>query len=97
MLRVIGLTLVIVTGAAKVAQAENRYDGPAANRIETAQRHTPDTHQAALDDHDGVQLQIGGGLGFTPAGQDEQRGSGTSGPGPDRTARSAAVTGGAWR
>ncbi len=76
MLRVIGLTLVVVTGAAKVGHAESRYDGAAANRIESSLRHTPDTRQAVLDDHDGVQLQIGGGLGLAPAGQDQQRGSG---------------------
>ena len=76
MLRVIGLTLVVVTGAAKVGHAETWYEGAAANQIETTQRHAPDSRQAALDDHDVVQLQIGGGLGFTPAGQDQERGSG---------------------
>jgi hypothetical protein len=70
MLRVIGLTLVVVTGAAKVAHAENRFDRPAANGIETAQQHSP------TGAHDqGVLLQIGGGLAFAPAGQDN-RGSG---------------------
>jgi hypothetical protein len=70
MLRVIGLTLVVATGAAKVAHAESRFDRPAANGIETAQHHKP---TAAHDQS--VQLQIGGGLAFTPGGQDH-RGSG---------------------
>ena len=76
MLRVIGLTLVVVMGAARIAHAESRYEGAAGKRIEGTLRHAPDARQAMLDDHDGVQLQIGGGLAFVPAGQDQQRGSG---------------------
>ena len=70
MLRVIVLTLVVVAGAAMVAHAESPFDRPAANGIETAQHHNP----TATHDQ-GVQLQIGGGLAFTPGGQDH-RGSG---------------------
>jgi len=65
MLRVIGLTLVLVTGAAKVAHAEERFDRPGASRIETALGHSPTGAGQS-----GVQLQIGGGLAFEPTGQD---------------------------
>lgn len=65
MLRVIGLTLVVVTGAAKVAHAENRFDRPAGNGIETAQQRSPTGAHGP-----GALLQIGGGLAFAPAGQD---------------------------
>ncbi len=70
MLRVIGLTLVVATGAAKVAHAETWFERPAANGIQTAQQHSP------TGAHDpGTLLQIGGGLAFAPAGQ-APRGSG---------------------
>jgi hypothetical protein len=68
MLRMIGLTLVVVTGVAKVAHAENRLDRPGANGIETALHHSPNSAQ-------GVQLQIGGGLALAPT-QEDQWGSG---------------------
>ncbi len=67
MLRVIGLTLVVVTGAAKVGHAENWFDRPAANGIEMSRHLSPTEARGA-----GVQLQIGGGLAFAPGGQDHR-------------------------
>ncbi len=63
MLRVIGLTLLVITGAAKVADAENRFDRPTAGAVGTPLSQSP------ISAH-GVQLQIGGGLALAPAGQD---------------------------
>jgi hypothetical protein len=71
MLRVIGLALIVVTGAAKVAQAENRFDGPAARAIETAAHDSPSN---ARDSR--LRLQIGSGLAFAPIGQEQLRRSG---------------------
>jgi hypothetical protein len=71
MLRVIGLALIVVTGAAKVAQAENQLDGPAARAIETAAHHSP---SSARDSR--LRLQIGSGLAFAPIGQEQLRRSG---------------------
>ncbi len=71
MLRVIGLMLIVVAGAAKVASAENRVEGPVATSIERGLHHGPTGAHAA-----GVQLQIGGGLAFAPAGRDDQRRAG---------------------
>jgi hypothetical protein len=64
MLRMIGLTLVVVTGVAKAAHAENRFDRPTANRIETALSHSRTDAQR-------VRLQIPGGLAFAPTQQDQ--------------------------
>lgn len=75
MLRMIGLTLVVVAAAAKVAHAESWYDRPAVNGLATTLQESPTTREAALDGYESEELQIGGGLGFTPAGHD-QRGSG---------------------
>jgi hypothetical protein len=74
MLRVIGLTLVVVTGAAKVADAEGRFDRPSASRIETALQHSPTGPRQPGTRHSGVQLQIGGGLAFAPTA--DHQGSG---------------------
>ncbi len=67
MLRVIGLMLVIVTGAAKITHAEGRFDPPSASGIATAlQRSLTGAHPP------GAQRQIGAGLAFAPTGQDDQ-------------------------
>jgi len=68
MLRLIGLTLV-VTAAAQVAQAADRFDGPVARAV-TAAQHSPTRERAT-----GLHLQIGGGLIFAPTGQDRRHGN----------------------
>jgi hypothetical protein len=69
MLRVIGMTLVVVTGAVNLAHAESWNDRPTANGTEAARHHSPTGAE-------GVQLQIGGGLAYSPIQQDQ----GESGP-----------------
>ena len=72
MLRVIGLMLIVVTGAAKVAKRRKpaRRSGRHGHRDGAASRPEHAAHDA------GVRLQIGSGLAFAPAGQDDQRRAG---------------------
>ena len=68
MLRLLGLTLVFVAGAATAAHGEGRSERPATGSIETALHQSvalAGKRQLALYPHIGImQLQIGGALAF---------------------------------
>jgi len=68
MLRLLGLTLVFVAGAATAAYGEGRLERPATGGIETALQQSvalAGKRQLALDPRSGImQLQVGGALAF---------------------------------
>ena len=68
MLRLLGLTLIFVASAATVAQADGRFERPAAGGIATALHQSvaqAGKRQLPLDPRTGImQLQIGGSLAF---------------------------------
>ena len=68
MLRLLGLTLIFVAGAATAAHADGRFERPATGTIETALHQSvalAGKRQLALDPRVGIlQLQISGALAF---------------------------------